>query len=76
MHLEAAGERPSGFFYTQAGDNAMMLHYLKKTHDSNVDDVKEVDNMQAKVLIKLGLAKEHVKTPEKRQKPAPKPKSE
>lgn len=54
----------------------MMLHYLKKTHDSNVDDVKEVDDMQAKVLIKLGLAKEHVKTPEKRQKTAPKPKSE
>ena len=54
----------------------MMLHYLKKTHDSNVDDVKEVNDMQAKVLIKLGLAKEHVETPEKRQKTAPKPKSE
>ena len=54
----------------------MMLHYLKKTHDSNVDDVKEVDDMQAKVLIKLGLTKEHVKTPKKRQKTAPKPERE
>ena len=54
----------------------MMLHYLKKTHDSNVDDVKEVDDMLAKVLIKLGLANELVKTPEKRQKTATKPKSE
>ena len=54
----------------------MMLHYLKKTHDSNVDDVKEVNDMQAKVLIKLGLAKEHVEPPEKRQKTAQKPKSE
>lgn len=54
----------------------MMLHYLKKTHDSKVDDVKEVNDMQAKVLIKLGLAKEHVKPPEKRPKTAPIPKSE
>ncbi len=34
----------------------MKIKYLKDTHDSKVGDVKEIQDVQASVLVKLGLA--------------------
>lgn len=34
----------------------MKIKYLKDTHDSKVGDVKEIQDAQANVLMKLGLA--------------------
>lgn len=34
----------------------MKIKYLKDTHDSKFGDVKEIQDVQASVLVKLGLA--------------------
>ena len=38
----------------------MKIKYLKKTHDSNIGDVKEVPNFQANVLVKIGIAEAYL----------------
>lgn len=50
----------------------MKIEYLKKMHDANVGDIKELPDLAANVLIKIGVAK-----PYEEQKKAPvKPKKE
>lgn len=35
----------------------MKIEYLKQMHDANVGDIKDVADLAANVLIKLGVAK-------------------
>ncbi|AVI31834.1 MULTISPECIES: hypothetical protein [Acinetobacter] len=50
----------------------MKIEYLKQMHDANVGDIKDVPDLAANVLIKIGVAK-----PYEEQKKAPaKPKKE
>lgn len=35
----------------------MRIKYLQQMHDANVDDVKEVTDFEANILIKTGVAK-------------------
>lgn len=51
----------------------MKIKYLKNTHDSKVGDVKEIQDAQPNVLVKLGLAEIHTEP----KKPTPrKPKTQ
>lgn len=34
----------------------MKIKYLKPTHDSNTGDIKEILDIQANVLVKIGTA--------------------
>lgn len=34
----------------------MKIKYLKPTHDSNTGDIKEIPDIQANVLVKIGFA--------------------
>ncbi|HCW3712192.1 hypothetical protein [Acinetobacter baumannii] len=50
----------------------MKIEYLKQMHDANVGDIKDVPDLAANVLIKIGVA-----MPYEEQKKAPaKPKKE
>ncbi|EPL4828780.1 hypothetical protein LXQ74_003391 [Acinetobacter baumannii] len=35
----------------------MKIEYLKQMHDANVGDIKDVPDLAANVLIKIGVAK-------------------
>lgn len=48
----------------------MKIKYLKETHDSKVGDVKEIQDHQANVLIKLNFAEIY----QEQKKPSPKAK--
>lgn len=48
----------------------MKIKYLKDTHDSKVGDVKEIQDHQANVLIKLNFAEIY----QEQKKPIPKAK--
>ncbi len=48
----------------------MKIKYLKDTHDSKVGDVKEIQEHQANVLIKLNFAEIY----QEQKKPTPKAK--
>ena len=50
----------------------MKVKYLKDTHDSLVGDIKDVPDMAANVLIKIGVAEAYVEP----KKTAPKLKKE
>lgn len=43
----------------------MLIKYLKDTHDSRTGDLKDVPDLQANVLIKLGVAENAPEQPEK-----------
>ncbi|WP_218698352.1 hypothetical protein [Acinetobacter harbinensis] len=47
----------------------MKIKYLKPTHDSNTGDIKEILDIQANVLVKIGTAEIYQEPKKVAQKP-------
>lgn len=47
----------------------MKIKYLKPTHDSNTGDIKEILDIQANVLVKIGTAEIYQEPKKAAQKP-------